>query len=123
MNNKGWFAFAVVLVLALAGVMIAYDGMTGEDETPEPVKERYFSAFDFYQLYGRDDVGFTLSASGIVSVYLDGELLPFYPSGDESQNIKGNKHVQVLLPQGKTVKDLEERIVVKYGSTTAIRLP
>ena len=123
MNNKGWFAFAVVLVLALAGAMIAYDKMTGEDETPEPVKERYFSAFDFYQLYGRDDVGFTLSASGIVSVYLDGELLPFYPSGDESQNIKGNKHVQVLLPQGKTVEDLEERIVVKYGSTTAIRLP
>ena len=123
MSNKGWFAFAVVLVLALAGVMIAYDGMTGEDEAPEPVKERYFSAFDFYQLYGRNDVGFTLSASGIVSVYLDGELLPFYPSGDESQNIKGNKHVQVLLPQGKTVKDLEERIVVKYGSTTAIRLP
>jgi hypothetical protein len=123
MNNRGWFAFAVVLVLALAGVMIAYDEMTGEDETPEPVKERYFSAFDFYQLYGRDDVGFTLSASGIVSVYLDGELLPFYPSGDESQNIKGNKHVQVLLPKGKTVEDLEERIVVKYGSTTAIRLP
>ena len=123
MNNKGWFAFAVVLVLALAGVMIAYDGMTGGDEEPEPVKERYFSAFDFYQLYGRDDVGFTLSASGIVSVYLDGELLPFYPSGDESQNIKGNKHVQVLLPKGKTVEDLEERIVVKYGSTTAIRLP
>lgn len=123
MNNKGWFAFAVVLVLALAGVMIAYDKMTGGDETPEPVKERYFSAFDFYQLYGRDDVGFTLSASGIVSVYLDGELLPFYPSGDESQNIKGNKHVQVLLPKGKTVEDLEERIVVKYGSTTAIRLP
>lgn len=123
MNNKGWFAFAVVLVLALAGVMIAYDGMTGEDEEPELVKERYFSAFDFYQLYGRDDVGFTLSASGIVSVYLDGELLPFYPSGDESQNIKGNKHVQVLLPKGKTVEDLEERIVVKYGSMTAIRLP
>ena len=123
MNNKGWFAFAVVLVLALAGAMIAYDKMTGKDEAPEPVKERYFSAFDFYQLYGRDDVGFTLSASGIVSVYLDGELLPFYPSGDESQNIKGNKHVQVLLPQGKTVEDLEERIVVKYGSTTAIRLP
>lgn len=123
MNNKGWFAFAVVLVLALAGVMIAYDGMTGEDETPEPVKERYFSAFDFWHVQGDPDASFTLYAQGIVSVYLDGELLPFYPSGDESQNIKGNKHVQVLLPQGKTVEDLEERIVVKYGSTTAIRLP
>ena len=123
MNNKGWFAFAVVLVLALAGAMIAYDKMTGEYEAPEPMKERYFSAFDFGQVQGDPDVGFILSASGIVSVYLDGELLPFYPSGDESQNIKGNKHVQVLLPKGKTVEDLEERIVVKYGSTTAIRLP
>lgn len=123
MNNKGWFAFTIVLVLALAGVMIAYDKMTGEDETPEPVKERYFSAFDFWHVQGDPDVGFILSASGIVSVYLDGELLPFYPSGEESQNIKGNTYVQVLLPQGKTVEDLEERIVVKYGSMTAIRLP
>lgn len=123
MNNKGWFAFAVVLVLALAGVMIAYDGMTGEDEAPEPVKERYFSATDFFQIPDDPATYFKLYAQGIVSVYLDGEHLPFYPSGDESMIIKDYEIVQVLLPYGKTLKDLEERIVVKYGSTTAIRLP
>lgn len=121
MNNKGWFAFAVVLVLALAGVMIAYSEMSEEPDEELPVCK--YSCFGFREtLDGLGIFVMDTSVKGTFTLYLDGKQLGLTNPVSDSIYSDGSVTVYLMIPDGKTLADLRERIEARMIGYECIRI-
>ena len=121
MNNKGWFAFAVVLVLALAGVMIAYSVMSEEPDEELPVCK--YSCFGFHEtLDGLGIFVMDTSVKGTFTLYLDGKQLGLTNPVSDSIYSDGSVTVYLMIPDGKTLADLRERIEARMIGYECIRI-
>lgn len=121
MNNKGWFAFAVVLVLALAGVMIAYSEMSEEPDEGLPICE--YSCFGFRETI--DGLGLFVmdtSVKGTFTLYLDGKQLGLTNPVSDSIYSDGSVTVYLMIPDGKTLADLKERIEARMIGYECVRV-
>lgn len=121
MNNKGWFAFAVVLVLALAGVMIAYSVMSEEPDEELPVCK--YSCFGFREtLDGFGIFVMDTSVKGTFTLYLDGKQLGLTNPVSDSIYSDGSVTIYLMIPDGKTLADLRERIEARMIGYECIRI-
>ena len=121
MNNKGWFAFAVVLVLALAGAMIAYSAMSEEPDEELPVCK--YSCFGFREtLDGFGIFVMDTSVKGTFTLYLDGKQLGLTNPVSDSIYSDGSVTIYLMIPDGKTLADLRERIEARMIGYECIRI-
>lgn len=120
-GNTKWLAVIVAAIITLTGAMVAYSEMSEEPDEGMPICE--YSCFGFRETI--DGLGLFVmdtSVKGTFTLYLDGKQLGLTNPVSDSIYSDGSVTVYLMIPDGKTLADLRERIEARMIGYECVRV-
>ena len=120
-GNTKWLAVIVAVIIALTGAIVAYSVMSEEPDEGLPVCK--YSCFGFRETI--DGLGLFVmdtSVKGTFTLYLDGKQLGLTNPVSDSIYSDGSVTVYLMIPDGKTLADLIERLEVRMVGYECVRV-